>query len=395
MKDVTLSTQCNACGSKNLELVFESPLLPLTGVYLREGDGNVNLPTFDQAFMYCMDCGHGQLQNLISPNVLYDDTYTHRTSTSPIATRGNDFFYQQLRKITKDRKFRSLLEIGCNDLYLLNRTQELAENLVGIDPIWNGQDHDLNPKTRVLGRFVENIEVGVDVIHKPDLILSAHTFEHIQDLYGQLASLVDLAADNCLFVIEVPGFDSMVKLRRFDQVFHQHIQYTSLSSMRALISRLGCAYLGHVYNYAYWGGTFMFWFEKRKADGNIGLQGFEAQTLNHVKGAFTEFKTMLRCSRDQAASLGEKCYGFGAAQMLPILAYHMESDFGFMEAILDDNPERSMCRLPGVSPVIRAPIDGEVHDAAVMITALDSTRPILKRLIELNPRRILNPVHSF
>lgn len=394
MKDVTVSNTCNACGGKNLDMVFETPSLPLTGIYVRDGS-KANLPTFDQAFMYCMDCGHGQLRNLISPTVLYDDTYTHRTSTSPIATRGNDFFYKQLQNVAKDRKFKSLIEIGCNDLYLLTRAQGLAENLVGIDPIWMGKDHNLNSKTRVLGRFVEDIKMGEDIIEKPDLILSAHTFEHIQDIYGQLASLVELAADNCLFVIEVPGFDSMVKLRRFDQVFHQHIQYTSLSSMRRLISRLGCTYLGHVYNYSYWGGTFMFWFEKSKTDEKVGLRGFEAQTYKKVKGAFSEFKTMLKSSTDQAIGLGEKCYGFGAAQMLPILAYHMESDLGFMEAILDDNPDRSMCRLPGILPLIRTLNDGEIQDAAVMVTAIDSSRAILSRLIELNPRRILHPMHSF
>lgn len=394
MKDVTESLSCHVCGSRNLEMVFEAPLLPLTGIYIKDGS-KASLPTFDQAFMYCMDCGHGQLKNLISPSVLYDDTYTHRTSTSPIATRGNDFFYQQLLGITKGRKFKSLLEIGCNDLYLLNRTQGLAEQSVGVDPIWIGRDHNISSTTRVLGRFVEDIKMGEDVIEKPDLVLSAHTFEHIQDLYGQLASLVEIAADNCLFVIEVPGFDSMVKLRRFDQVFHQHIQYTSLSSMRQLINRLGCEYLGHVYNYSYWGGTFMFWFEKAKTNDKFGMQGFEVLTYEKVKEAFSEFKTMIKSSRDQAIGLNEKCYGFGAAQMLPVLAYHMESDLGFMEVILDDNPDRSMCRLPGVSPLIRAPMDGEIQDAAVMVTAIDSSRAILSRLIELNPRRILHPMHNF
>ncbi|MCX6733044.1 MAG: methyltransferase domain-containing protein [Candidatus Roizmanbacteria bacterium] len=332
---------------------------------------------------------------MIAQSVLYDDTYTHRTSTSPIATRGNDFFYQQLQKISNGRRFKSMLEIGCNDLYLLNRTQGLAEQSVGVDPIWIGRDHDLNATTRVLGRFVEDIKMDEDVIDKPDLVLSAHTFEHIQDIHEQLASLVDIAADGCLFVIEVPGFDSMVKLRRFDQVFHQHIQYTSLSSMRRLVRRLGCHFLGHIYNYSYWGGTFLFWFEKNKIEDGAGLQGFEPQPYKVVKAAFAEFKTILKFSVDKATGFGEQCFGFGAAQMLPILAYHMESDLGFMDAILDDNPERSMCRLPGVSPLIRVPRERELRDAAVMVTALDSSRAILKRLIELEPRRILHPMNSF
>jgi len=392
--NIVESVACHVCGSGNLEVVFDTPNLPLTGIYLDSKVESV-LPTFDQSFMYCMECGHGQVRNLIDPAVLYDDTYTHRTSTSAIATSGNDFFYQQLLQVTGGRKFKSLLEIGCNDLYLMKKVQDLADHLVGIDPIWVGKDQDLNDKTRILGRFIEEIQVGEDITEKPDIILSAHTFEHIQDLYGQLLTLVELAADGCLFVIEVPSLDRMVDQRRFDQVFHQHINYTSLSSMRRLVSRLGCTFLGNTFNYGYWGGTFMFWFEKSGKDDEVGMVGFEASNIDEIKSDFREFQKVLGASISQAEKLPEKCYGFGAAQMLPVLAYHMESDLGFMDAILDDNPDRHLTYLPGVKPLIRKPEPGEMGSAAVMITALDSSRSILSRLIKDKPRRILYPIQCF
>jgi hypothetical protein len=374
-------------------MVFEAPNLPLTGVYLEHG--SEQLPTFDQAFMFCMECGHGQLQHVIASSVLYDETYTHRTSLSPIATRGNDFFLSQVFKVVRNRKFRSLLEVGCNDLYLLNRTQDLAEHSVGIDPIWIGKDHSLGPKTRVLGRFIEDLHRGKDLSEPPDIVLSAHTFEHIFDLFGQLASLVEIAADKCLFMIEVPSLDTLVKIGRFDQIFHQHLQYTSLSSMRRLVSRLGCQYLGHGYNYSYWGGTFLFWFQKGGVNESPGMSGFESQNFGKLREAFAGFQATVRHATVQASALKEDCYGFGAAQMLPVLAYHMESDLGFMRAILDDNQERQGKRLPGITPLIRAPDANELDSAAVMLTALDSSRDLLKRLIALNPRRIIHPLHCY
>jgi len=393
MKNTIESVVCNVCGSTALETVFDAPSLPLTGIYLNDSNQGLGLPVFDQSFMYCADCGHGQLRYLVSPNFLYDNTYTHRTSTSQIATSGNDYFYQQLLLITKGRKYKSLLEIGCNDLYLLDRAYGLADKLVGIDPIWIGKDHELNCKTKVLGRFVEDITIDDDISESPDIILSAHTFEHVQNLYESLVSLVEIAANNCLFVIEVPCFDNMVKQHRFDQVFHQHIQYISISSMRALVKRLGCRFLGHTFNYSYWGGTLLFWFEKSNEDDGIGSNSYEKQTLKEIRLAFSDFKMTLNSSVSQLTAIGEKSYGFGAAQMLPVLAYHMESDLGFMEAILDDNLDRALCHLPGVSPIIRPPIHGEIKDASVLVTALDSSRAIINRLIDLNPRRIFFPIN--
>ena len=81
--------------------------------------------------------------------------------------------------------------------------------------------------------------------------------------------------------------------------------------------------------------------------------------------------------------------------MLPILTYHMGSNLEFMDAILDDNIERNGTTLPGIVPEIRLPLEGEMDEATILITALDSTRPILKRLLSANPRRIMHPMHLY
>ena len=393
MASVSVSESCNVCNSLRLEPLLELPALPLTGLYAA-ADSPIEPPTFDQTLLYCHACGHGQLKCLIDTSVLYDDTYTHRTSHSQIATQGNDFFFRTLQRITAGKLFRSVLEIGCNDLYLLRKMSELnVETLTGIDPIWLGKDHNLSLNVRVLGRFVEELKWGIDIEVRPDLIVSSHTFEHVHNLYEQLSLLVEHSADQCVFVIEVPSLETMVKTRRFDQVFHQHIQYTSLASAKCLIDRLGCTFLGHTYNYSYWGGTFLFWFQKGlKKDSFYPSAPFEPMSVNVIKGAYAEFRDTLLTARDQIISLEERVYGFGAAQMLPILAYHMNTDFGFMEAILDDNLDRAGKRLSSLHPLIRSPIPGELDDAVVVITALDSARPIMNRLLALNPRRILYPL---
>ncbi|MEQ8507672.1 MAG: methyltransferase domain-containing protein [Rhodospirillaceae bacterium] len=393
MTTLQQSKICNVCGSTNVEVVFEAKYLPLTGLYIPL-DTEVDPPRFDQALLYCGDCGHGQLRELIDPSTLYDDSYTHRTSGSSIAKHGNDFFFEVLKKITKNRLFDNILEVGCNDLYLLKKMRELTSNrITGVDPIWEGKDHQLPDETKVLGRFVEDIATAADEIGKPDLVVSAHTFEHVQSLYEQLYQLVNMSANNAMFLIEVPSFETMVKTGRFDQVFHQHIQYLSCSSMLKLIDRLGCKYLGHTYNYSYWGGTVLFWFEKDINNSILGRSAdFPQIGLKFVRGNYTSFRENLERSRDQIIALEERVYGFGAAQMLPILAYHMETDLSFMDAILDDNPERANTRLPNVAPTIRQPMEEDFADAAVMITALDSTRAIMKRLLELKPRRIVSPL---
>lgn len=388
-------TECNVCGRDSLDTVFKTKGMPLTGLYLPKEEQK-KIAVYDQALNYCGNCGHGQLENVIKAEILYDNTYTHRSSASAISSAGNDYFNDYLRKLIGGNVYDLVLEIGCNDLYLINKIQDIGNLVVGIDPVWKGNDHQYNKKTRILGRFIEELQLDKDLEKRPNLILSSHTFEHVGALFDQLEMLVSLADEGCLFVIEMPSFDTMVKIRRYDQVFHQHIQYLSLSSMIYMINRLKCKYLNHTYNYNYWGGTLLFSFQKKSANDISDNPRQESIGVDIVRQGFEEFSGNLRKLRDHMMRLNDVCYGFGAAQMLPILAHHMESDLGFMEAILDDNDDRIGKYLPGVDCPIIAP--GQVQnisDSAVMVTALDSMRPILQRLMEISPRKIISPANIF
>ncbi len=393
--DYKILTKCNICDSASLDAVFSTKAMPLTGLYV-PADKQDELPTYDQSLIYCNNCGHGQLKNVVNPTILYDDTYTHRSSTSVISTSGNDFFHKYLRRIIQKQKYKSILEVGCNDLYLIDKIQDIGDSLTGIDPIWREKDHYHNKKTRILGKFIEELEVDIDIDKRPDLIISAHTFEHIDDIYNQFKALVNLSSDNCLFVIEMPSFDTMVKTARFDQVFHQHLQYLSESSMLHMINRLGCEYIDHTFNYNYWGGTVLFTFQKTTKINTSNNLKLDCIGLDVARKGFENFRELLRISHEQLKFLNEPCYGYGAAQMLPILAHHMEFEFNFLEAIIDDNSERIGKFLPGVKCPIISPSQVEnFGDVAVMITALDSMRPILGRLMQLSPRRIVSPINIY
>jgi hypothetical protein len=152
----TKKVYCSACGGTTLVPVMDLPSFPLTGIYLQdqaEEDTNI-----DQGLTICEECGHAQLLYSIAPDYIYDQTYTHRSSTSPLATKGNDFFIEFLDRVTEGRTFKKIVEIGCNDLYLLKKIKNKGERLLGVDPIWRDKDHEINHKIKVVGKFVEEVD---------------------------------------------------------------------------------------------------------------------------------------------------------------------------------------------------------------------------------------------
>tara|TARA_B110000977_G_scaffold200519_1_gene291357 strand:- start:2768 stop:3964 length:1197 start_codon:yes stop_codon:yes gene_type:complete len=384
-----VTDHCNICGSSELAEIFATRKMPLTGLYLQKPNENNELCN-DQTLLHCEECGHGQLKYIISPNDLYDNSYKHRSTESTISSTGNDFFHSYLNEITHGKDdFKGILEVGCNDLVLIKKIQDIGSKIVGIDPIWVGKDFSYNQKTEIVGCFVDEISQHIDKSLKPDLILSAHTFEHVDKTFEQFSKLVEIASDDCLFLIEMPSYDTLLKTGRFDQVFHQHLQYISLNSMIALIDRLGCEYVGHKYNHSYWGGTLLFSFRKNRSSQNISNPKFETKDASMVTSKFTNFKWKLSKDLELLINIKEPIYGFGAAQMLPIIAHHFSSDLSFLEGIIDDNPTRIGTYLPSIScPIVSSSSVENINDVICLITAIDSSRPIMSRILELNPRRI-------
>jgi len=231
---------------------------------------------------------------------------------------------------------------------------------------------------------------------RPNLVVSSHAFEHISDPFSDLERLIDLAADLAIFCIEVPSFDRLLKSSRIDQIFHQHLHYFSEASIRALVLRLGCELLSIKYNYSTWGGTVFFSFRKPLSRN----QSIKSSPNNQRPLSSSDFAHANQRFNDHLAELGQaiNSSGFsylGAAQMLPVLHYHIKRYIAEKQLLYvhDDNESRIDKFLPHV-PVKVLPMDCAMRlnnpDDYFIIGAPDSSRTILKRTLELKLENIFS-----
>jgi len=388
---------CIACGASDLERLIELPHLPITGVFV-DPDDSREYPPQGQAFLRCVACGHGQLERSLDPDYLYRETYTHRSSVSQISIDGNRSFLEFVLGIEPDRRYRHCVEVGCNDLILLRQLRPRVQESTGFDPIWNTVAPPAEPGIRVVGTYVEEIRPAADLPVRPDLVVSIHTFEHVHDPLPHLGRIVAHAADDVLVVIEVPSLDTLVHTARFDQIFHQHLNYFTLESLVRMATRMDLEYVSHRYNYRYWLGTMAVAFRKRR--GAVAATApIRSPTREDVLGQLATFRALLRSLDSFLGSLHERrvpIYGYGAAQMVPVLGYHMHFPLDALEAIIDDDERKAGRTYPGMSVQISPmPPADRIEASAVLVTALDSTRPILSRLLSLSPRYVVNPLQLF
>lgn len=379
-----LLKKCCVCNSKNLEKILDLPSLPLTGLYFPSLELAMNSEEYDQGLNRCKDCGHAQLKNAIDPHKVYDETYTHRSSASSISKAGNDFLYRYIRENhIIDNQIR-LLEVGCNDGYLLNKISNHSITACGVDPIWINNKAPVSTKYKIFGGYASNIKNLIPSELKPNLVVSAHTFEHTVSLFDELKSIVDFVDEDTKFVIEMPSFDTLVRLSRFDQIFHQHIQYITESSIFKLVERLDCNLINISYNFNYWGGTVIFSFVKSsyKEITKKSPTKLRNESIKNSLEDFYYFKKVL----GKQLSFHDEIYYIGAAQMLPILHYHLKSEIKNLAGILDDNKQRIGTFLPSIDKKIESlsNIDNNaIKSSGKIIGAVDSAKSLIKRTQEI------------
>jgi hypothetical protein len=372
---------CSICSSKNLKRVIELKKFPLTGIFIKKKIRK-NFPYyFNQGLNICNKCGHLQLAKFVSPEILYNNIYANRTSESFLSDNAINFFKKFLFKVLKKKKLNGLLEIGCNDIKLIENLKNNFSYLYGIDPIWHKKKAPKGKKINVIGGYVENVNLK-KVNKKIDVIVSTHNLEHINDPFDVLKKFIDNFGEDVTFFIEVPDADLMIKNLRFDQIFHQHYHYFNMNSLQNLTRRLGCKIISKSINYKFWGGSLMVAFKKNK---NISkkISNNSKKINKNVISNYKRFKNRLNKLSHKLKN-EKNLIGYGAGQMVPSFSYHLNDNLSFLEYIVDDNKNRAHKKYPNLAPKIKYFNKSLIKNKKVLITALDGVNGIGKKLNKLN-----------
>jgi hypothetical protein len=382
--------ECSVCGTQNLSVVMELPRLPITGIFSKDKP-IYTLHGFDQYLLWCPACGHGQLRNQINPSILYDSSkYSFKTSISATARHGTENFISFLNSVSSKKRYDCILDVGCNDLYLLERLGQIGRNKVGIDPIWKSKSvNNIDETINVIGNTVEEANLINSLPTKPDLILCRHTLEHIYNPSQVLQQLIECSTDDALFVFELPSFESLIERIRFDQIFHEHLQYFSKSSFQQMLIMNGGRLIKFSENFHDWGSLLIAF---KKSGGREDSYPFSF-SMAEIEKRLELFRGQLEKTRQIALSVKtDTFYGYGAALMLPVLAYHLKSDFSFLAGVIDDDANKDGIYYQNLPlRIMHASKINNLEKASIFITAVDNVAPIMTKLLASRPRHIVYP----
>ncbi len=227
---------CRSCGNTKLKRVVSLGYQPLANNLLRKKNEKSELYPLEVNF--CDKCFNCQLSVSVDPKKMFSN-YLYTSSTSKIF---RDHFVKASKKYIKDFNLKPkksyIIDIGSNDGVALKPFKEFKfKNILGIEPAKNLAKIANMNKIKTFNGFLN--KQNLKKIKKgADLILASNVFAHSDNLKEMAECMIKLLSKNGVIIIEVQYLLNTIKDLTFDNIYHEHYNYWSLTSLNTFFKNL-------------------------------------------------------------------------------------------------------------------------------------------------------------
>ena len=231
-KDLLLSCykyDCRSCGNKDLKRVVSLGYQPLANNLLKKKSEKTSL--YPLEMNYCEKCHNCQLSVAVDPKKMFTN-YLYTSSTSK---KFRDHFIDASEKYTKEFKLKPnksyIIDIGSNDGIALKPFKDLKfKKILGIEPAKNLAKIANKKKIKTFNGFL-NFKNLSKIKKNANLILASNVFAHSDNLREMAECMIKLLSKNGDLIIEVQYLVNTLKDLTFDNIYHEHYNYWSLTSL--------------------------------------------------------------------------------------------------------------------------------------------------------------------
>ena len=236
---------------------------------------NSDFDVYPLKLMRCSQCWHSQLSIAVNPNRLFRQ-YSYISGTSKTLSSYFDFLTAKI--MSEFGNVGKILDIGSNDGSFLAKFIRTKWDAIGIDPAVNLIPISLSKRVLTIPTFFSQ-KISKLLTKDFDVIVAMNIFAHTQNPLEILLGIKECLKENGKAYIQTSQAD-MFFTGEFDTVYHEHISFFNVKSMKALLERAGL-YLKEVSIVEIHGGSYL-WeivknpmvnneYEREKYEYDLGL----------------------------------------------------------------------------------------------------------------------------
>ncbi len=354
---MTSSVPCRACRDSRLRLFLDLGDMPLAGGFLGGPEAIAEERAYPLRVYVCDNCALIQIIDVIDPNILFHD-YSFSSSTIPALV---DHFQGYAQWLNDRFTPRRVVEFGCNDGVLLEPLVALGVDAWGVDVSANITELAREKGLQVVTGFFD-AAVGREIrdsAGEADIVTGSNAFAHNEDPVKILDAAKDVLAPGGHLCLEVMYAGDLLELMQWDTLYHEHLTFYSLATLRGLLERHGFHPV-HAERIAMHGGSLRLVAAREPAAVSDELQSIERYEekagLNDPEtwiGFGAQVGRKIEIVRDVFSALRRerRIWGYGAAGKATM--WVNACGMNYLDAMADASPLRAGKLMPGThTPIV-------------------------------------------
>jgi oxalate decarboxylase/phosphoglucose isomerase-like protein (cupin superfamily) len=386
--------ECRSCESSDLKRVVSLGYQPLANNLLKTKDDKDKL--YPLEMNYCPICHNCQLSIVVDPKEMFSN-YLYLSSTSKTF---RDHFENAANKYIKEFKLLPkksyIIDIGSNDGVALKPFKKLNyKNLLGIEPAKNLAKLANKNKIKTFNGFLNKKNIN-KIKKNADIVLASNVFAHSDELKMMAECMFKLLKKNGTLIIEVQYLLNTLQDLTFDNIYHEHYNYWSLTSLERFFNHFS-AIIYRAEKIDTHGGSIRVYIKKSKKvkieknvrellkeEEKYGIKNY--QTYKDFEKKIYKIRENVRKNISQLVSKETKIIGYGS----PAKATTALNFFGIsneIKCIVEDNKLKQGKYLPGM----RIPITSKEN----IKTKPDCAIVLAWNFMDEIKRKNINLAHKF
>ena len=335
---------CQVCDYPDLQPILFLGYLPPVNQMHVIGERPREQPAYPAQWLYCPRCQLVQLGLVVDPQVLFPPEYPYTSSTTRVLRDNFAELCRECKTIIDLGTDDLVIDIGSNDGNLLSNFKD-NHRVLGITPEEIGKIAIERGIPTILDYFTRDVVLSVRSEHGLAKIITAtNVFAHIENVNEVVESILELLAADGVFISESHYLMSLIETLQYDTIYHEHLRYYSLHSLRYLLNRHGLEII-HAKRIPTHGGSIRVYAARIGAHTvqptvSALLKEEDSFGLNTVK--LQEFKSRVVLSKLQLHALlldikkqGKRIYGIGAPSRGSTLINYVGLDDGILDYVLE------------------------------------------------------------
>lgn len=304
----------------------------------------------------CKNCYNAQLSVSPDLNKIYRN-YLYRSSISKEFTNHFYLATKKYAKIFKLNKKNFIIDVGSNDGVALLQFKNLGfKNLLGFEPSKQLSSECKKKGIRTINDFLKK-KYALTNKSKADIILASNVFAHNDNLSQMLKNIMIMSKKNGKIIIEVQYFIDTLKNCSFDNIYHEHFNYWTLTALNNFFLSHKCK-IFKAEKINTHGGSLRIYASinlRKKIDSSVAkiLTEEKLYGLNNIK-LYSDYKKKINTIKNNFSKnitwLKKKypnIVGYGASAKATVAINFFKLEHGYINNIIDDNISKHNRFIPG------------------------------------------------